>query len=190
VSVNHRQAALQVKDVRGNTRLLLFVLANFASDGKNLFYPNTEKPIEFGWLFVSSKIIMKAMNIQRRETLRKCLHRLIKKKLIKRARRGCGESWKTFVDIAELQKNSYPHLNGKSNGSSVGVPAPISERERIATELRTKIKTLTHQFLDCKNTAEKKRIAKEIEPLKRKLGGALSTGSADEIEKFLNAVIH
>lgn len=192
MSAKHRQAARKTSRVfRCYTRLLLFVLAEYASDGENYKYPNG-KIIKFGWLAVPASRLMSDMGIHRRMTLWKCFQRLIDKKVVKRVKAKMGDPWQTFLDIDELNKLAS-QVNGKTvpgGNVTAGHSVANSEREKTAIEIRAKIKDRTRQFHECKNSAEKKRIADEVALLRDKLSYALETRSVDEIEKFLNAPVH
>lgn len=104
MSNQHLNSLRNCNKFKGNTRLLLFVLADRASDGTSR---NGKKNLPFGWTARSLEQLMQETNIHRKQTLTACMTELIDAGAISRVRRFDRPS-KTFVDIDWLKANAYP----------------------------------------------------------------------------------
>jgi len=104
VSNQHITAVRKCNQFRSNTRLLLFILADAASNGKQ----TTETGIvnlPYGYTSKGERQLMKDMNTARRQTITDAMDELAEAGAIVRARR-MRKNALTFVDITWLQEHS------------------------------------------------------------------------------------
>lgn len=107
MSNDHINAVRKCNKFTGNTRLLLFVLADRASNGEG----KGQSPRDYGWSWAGISKLMKDTGIKCRDTITDCLAKLQAAGVIKRVRR-IGTSSRTFVDIDALRALAYDN-NGE-----------------------------------------------------------------------------
>ena len=101
MSNQHITAALGCRKFKGNTRMLLFILADAAYSKKT---SEAEEEHVFGWCTRSVPRLMHEMNANRRHTVETALKELVDAKVIVRQRRR-NLSCRTFVDLDWLLAN-------------------------------------------------------------------------------------
>jgi len=115
MSIPHIKAALNCREFTGNTRLLLIVLADSASNGKS---SDGRHNLTLGYTSKSLLAMMKGVNTKRSQTVSAALKELRDAGAIKTFHRKRKTSM-TFVDIAWLEARAYTEEdNAKRTGSS------------------------------------------------------------------------
>jgi hypothetical protein len=115
MSIPHIKAALNCREFTGNTRLLLLVLADSASNGKS---SDGRPNLKLGYTSKSLLAMMKGVNTKRSQTVSAALKELRDAGAIKTFHRKRKTSM-TFVDIAWLEARAYTEEdNAKRTGSS------------------------------------------------------------------------
>jgi hypothetical protein len=123
MSIDHVKAVMKYKRFSGNTKLLLFVLADRASNGEG----KGKTRRDYGWSFAGVSQLMMDTGIKSRDTITDCLATLQAAGVIKRARR-MGTSSRTFVDIDALRALAYSDKDRQDFRRKAGVRQEESNR--------------------------------------------------------------
>jgi hypothetical protein len=100
MSIKHLNAARACRKFRGNTRLLLFVLCDRASDGKHSLLP-------FGYCNPSITQLVEDMNASGRRIVTQSMAELIEERVVERERKWNSAS-RTQVKLSRLQELALP----------------------------------------------------------------------------------
>lgn len=133
MSIEHINAALCCNRFTGNTRVLLFVLADAASNGK----PRKDggKNLPYGWTSRSRPQLMKACNMTRGDTLTNAINNLADAGAIRRKRRF-GKSDMTFIDIEWLKANDTKSVSTDVSENATSVERSGKNTETVSTDTR------------------------------------------------------
>jgi hypothetical protein len=127
MSIPITNAAVECDQFKGNTRMLLIVLAFNAYDKGP--YPRGFPDPGFGWMYRGEEWMMEQINVTRRQTVTDALDELLTAGAIKRKRRWHNTTL-TFVDIDWLK--AHARTQGTENVASVvkGVTSKLVAAEQ------------------------------------------------------------
>jgi hypothetical protein len=157
MSIPHIKAVLKCPRFKGNTRLLLLILADAASNGKK---PVDGKPnLPFGFLTRHEKQLMKLMNTKRPDTLVKAMARLVKAGVVVRKRRAKGKISTTFVDLSWLVEHTP---NVASSPSDENTQSVLSSSTPVSQLDHSGVTTGSQPSLDEKRVVIDSNLTKSV----------------------------
>ena len=158
MSNQHINAAINCNKFKGNTRLLLLILANRASDGTSR---NGKKNLPFGWTSRSLPQLMDETNIHRKQTITSLIQELVDGGAISRVRRF-NTSSKTFVDIDWLRANAYP-VRAETD-TNVGAESVPNEDDWLGAESVPTVQQKAHPLLGAESVPTLGAVCESLEP--------------------------